>query len=102
MIQTSKQNWVPGQTVRVGFLSLVVLATIPTPGDGKPDAYVLARADKHYRFTPYFGLERITADEARFLIQEAVGFRGQQLVDAQERVELLRRAAVINARLMAL
>ena len=44
--------------VKVGFLSLRVMATQATPGDYAPDAYILtnAKADKFYRFVPHRGL----------------------------------------------
>ena len=54
----SKQVWAVGETVKVGFLSLRVLQLVATPGDFKPDAYVLtnAKADRFYRFVPHNGL----------------------------------------------
>lgn len=63
MIANSKQVWLPGFTVKVGFLSLVVVSREPTPGDYLPDAYILRNAagDKTYRFVPHNGLERIYA-----------------------------------------
>ena len=59
MITTSKQIWAVGEMVKVGFMSLRVMATQATPGDYKPDAYVLAnaKADKFYRFVPHHGIE---------------------------------------------
>jgi hypothetical protein len=59
MITKSKQTWEPGETVKVGFLSLRVLAKQATPGDYKPDAYILTNKDatKFYRFVPHNGLE---------------------------------------------
>lgn len=59
MIRNTKQNWEPGQTVKVGFLSLQVVAKVATPGDYLPDAYVL-KSDKgaFYRFVPHNGLVR--------------------------------------------
>ena len=58
MISKSKQAWEVGEMVKVGFLTLRVLAKVATPGDFKPDAYVLtnAKADKFYRFVPHNGL----------------------------------------------
>ena len=52
------QVWAVGETVKVGFLTLRVFAKVPTPGDFKPDAYVLTnlRNDKFYRFVPHKGL----------------------------------------------
>jgi hypothetical protein len=60
MVRNSKQTWEVGHTVRVGFLSLRVTAKVPTPGDWKPDAYLLESIDgsKVYRFVPHNGLER--------------------------------------------
>ena len=59
MIKNSKQAWEPGQTVKVGFLSLQVVAKIATPGDYRPDAYALKSATGiFYRFVPHFGIER--------------------------------------------
>jgi hypothetical protein len=59
MINRTKQTWEPGQTVKVGFLSLKVLAKIPTPGDWLPDAYALTNEHgAFYRFVPHNGLSR--------------------------------------------
>lgn len=59
MIKKTKQDWQVGATVKVGFLALVVMASVATPGDYKPDAYVLANAagDKFYVFVPHNGLQ---------------------------------------------
>lgn len=63
MISNSKQTWEIGETVRVGFLSLRVAAKETTPGDYKPDAYILVGLGKNeqrrYRFVPHNGLERL-------------------------------------------
>jgi hypothetical protein len=58
----SRQNWTPGQTVKVGFLTLKVLELIPTPGDYKPDKYHLIdlKNGREYEFTPHNGIEKIT------------------------------------------
>lgn len=56
--QPAKQDWTVGQTVKVGFMSLKVLAKVPTPGDYMPDAYALESNGKFYRFVPHNGLER--------------------------------------------
>lgn len=60
MIRNTRQDWSPGRTVRVGFLTLRVVEAIPTPGDGRPDVYRLASLDGRtgYTFTPHHGLER--------------------------------------------
>lgn len=60
MIQWTKQTWDVGATVKVGFMTLKVLAAVPTPGDYAPDAYVLtdATGTRFYRFVPHNGCER--------------------------------------------
>lgn len=60
MISNSKQNWEVGSTVKVGFLSLVVKAKVPTPGNYMPDGYVLTNKDetRFYSFIPHNGLTR--------------------------------------------
>jgi hypothetical protein len=73
MITKTKQAWLPGNSVRVGFLTLVVRAAVATPGDGMPDAYILSNATgtQLYKFVPHNGLEKIGTDEARILVANA-------------------------------
>lgn len=59
MITISKQKWEVGQTVKVGFMTLRIDRIELTPGDYKPDAYILTGKNKQYRFVPHYGLERI-------------------------------------------
>ena len=60
MVQRSKQDWSVGATVKVGFLTLTVREIVPTPGDYRPDKYVLESAKGvRYEFTPHHGLERL-------------------------------------------
>lgn len=60
MISNTKQNWTVGQTVKVGFMALTVLAAVATPGDYKPDAYVLQSSNgTFYQFVPHNGLTKI-------------------------------------------
>lgn len=60
MIKNTKQVWEVGSTVKVGFMSLTVVAKEPTPGDYMPDAYLLAgKNGAQYRFVPHNGLERL-------------------------------------------
>ncbi len=61
MIKNSKQVWQVGETVKVGFMSLRVLARVATPGDYKPDAYALTNAsgDRFYQFVPHNGCTRV-------------------------------------------
>jgi catalase len=70
MITKTKQNWTTGSTVKVGFLSLMVVQAIPTPGDYAPDAYLLVNAAQTqlYKFVPHNGVEKITREEANELI----------------------------------
>lgn len=62
MITNSRQVWEVGETVKVGFLSLIVIAKEPTPGDYMPDAYLLCNqaGTRQYRFVPHNGLERLS------------------------------------------
>lgn len=71
MIQNSTQHWKIGATVRVGFLSLVVKATIRTPGDWLPDSYILTNqaGTKLYNFIPHNGLHSLTIEEAQDLLE---------------------------------
>lgn len=64
MIRNSNQNWQVGATVKVGFLSLVVLAAVATPGDYMPDAYILTSAKGViYGFVPHNGLTKFDSVE---------------------------------------
>ena len=58
MIRNTKQNWEIGQQVKVGFMTLKVIAKVPTPGDYRPDAYALESNGKFYQFVPHNGLVR--------------------------------------------
>lgn len=71
MIKNSKQKWEIGQTVKVGFLTLTVLAKVATPGDYLPDAYVLVRNGIYYNFIPHNGLTRLDEYADAGLIAEA-------------------------------
>lgn len=51
-----KQDWTPGATVKVGFMTLQVVRKVPTPGDHEPDVYHLLSNDKPYTFQPHLGL----------------------------------------------
>ena len=57
MITRSAQDWTPGSTVKVGFMTLEVIECIATPGDHRPDEYRLrSPKGKLYVFTPHHGL----------------------------------------------
>lgn len=80
MIKRTQQDWNVGSTVKVGFLSLTVKAAIATPGDFKPDAYILSNAagTQLYRFVPHNGVEKISLVEAREMIADNM-HRAEQL-----------------------
>lgn len=84
MITRTKQNWTTGNMVKVGFLSLMVVQSIPTPGDFLPDAYILVNAAETqlYKFVPHNGLEKIDADEANALIAESRAIAASRAADA--------------------
>lgn len=73
MITTTKQDWTIGQTVKVGFLSLIVKAKIATPGDFAPDAYILVNGAgmQLYSFVPHKGVQKISPIEAQALMAQA-------------------------------
>ena len=59
-ITKTRQDWTPGNTVRVGFLTLKVI-DVKAVYDGLPDIYTLESLDgrKRYEFIPHNGLNRI-------------------------------------------
>lgn len=61
MIKHTIQNWEVGETVKVGFMTLRVLAKVATPGSYLPDQYALTNRDgsRFYRFIPHRGIERM-------------------------------------------
>jgi hypothetical protein len=94
MIKQSKQNWTVGQTVKVGFMSLIVRAAIATPGDGLPDAYFLSNAagTKLYEFIPHQGLQSVTLEEAEAKVAQ---FRHTlERIAAQETANAIQRAQI--------
>lgn len=72
MIKNSKQNWAVGQTVKVGFLSLVVRGAITTPGDSLPDVYFLTNiaGTKCYEFTPHNGCRSVSLEEVQHRVSQ--------------------------------
>lgn len=56
MIQNTKQSWEVGNSVKVGFLTLRVVARRAVK-DGMPDIYTLEAINgKRYEFIPHNGL----------------------------------------------
>ena len=61
MITKSAQKWEIGQIVNVGFIKgLVVKERVATPGDYRPDLYVLwaPASNRFYSFVPHSGIVR--------------------------------------------
>lgn len=98
MISKSTQTWTAGATVKVGFLSLVVVAAIATPGDYAPDAYILKNAagTQLYRFRPHLGVEKVSVEEARDEIARAAARAERQ---AAEAIFKARRDAALAAQI---
>jgi hypothetical protein len=84
MITKTKQTWTVGATVKVGFLSLTVKAAVATPGDFKPDAYILTNAagTQLYKFVPHNGLEKISLIEAQEMLAVAKVAADRMAADA--------------------
>jgi hypothetical protein len=56
-----RQSWNEGDVVKIGFISgLEIVKKIATPGDFRPDFYVLwePKKDRFYAFQPHYGLTR--------------------------------------------
>jgi len=72
MIRNTKQNWTVGQTVKVGFMSLVVRGAITTPGDSLPDVYFLTNlaGTKCYEFTPHNGCRAVSLEEVQHRVSQ--------------------------------
>jgi hypothetical protein len=61
----AKQSWEIGSLVKVGFLTLRVVAKVATPGNYLPDQYALTNSNgRFYKFIPHNGLERCDSLEA--------------------------------------
>lgn len=71
MITNTKQDWTPGNIVKVGFMSLMVQAAIETPKNYAPDAYLLSSAKgQNYLFVPHKGIEKYDGDATISAIQQ--------------------------------
>jgi hypothetical protein len=87
MISNSRQNWIVGHNVKVGFLTLKVRAIIETPGDYLPDAYILSNVagTQLYSFVPHNGLTKISDEEARCMVQDQRSIeRGREIIAAEQ------------------
>lgn len=102
MITHTKQDWAVGNAVRVGFMTLTVVAAVATPGDFKPDAYVLASKAAFFHFVPHNGLNKITADEARALVADGKRIAEQQAAAAIAKASATAaHAALVSSMLVA-
>lgn len=61
-----RENWTAGEIVRVGFLTLRVIARIPTPGNHSPDEFAMENlaGSKFYTFCPHRGIYSAANREA--------------------------------------
>ncbi|OAK55016.1 hypothetical protein A3K87_04245 [Variovorax paradoxus] len=100
MITHTKQDWAAGNAVRIGFLTLTVVAAIATPGDFKPDAYVLASKTAFFHFVPHHGLTKIEAYEARELIAEGKRIAAQQAAAAIAKASATATHAAVIAQML--
>ena len=89
MVRNSKQQWQVGQTVKVGFMQLVVRQVVGAP-------YILTNkaGDKLYAFEPYTGCRAITASELESLREDARIAEQNARADAWDRAQ---SAARVNA-----
>ena len=83
----AKQDWSEGATVKVGFLSLVVVRKTPPAGAFAPDGFVLRNAagTQHYTFTPHGGLQKLSETAAHEMIEGAdcyIGLLARQALEA--------------------
>lgn len=96
MITNTRQNWIAGHTVKVGFMTLIVKVAISTPGDYAPDAYILSNqaGTQLYKFVPHKGLEQIEAHEVKALLEWQ---KACENMKASHQAEMAVRASEINA-----
>ena len=66
----TQQDWQVGATVKVGFLNgLHVHEKVASPGNYKPDGYILSKGETVYAFIPHFGISKCAnMDDARAVI----------------------------------
>jgi len=95
VIRNSKQDWSEGSAVKVGFMTLIVVCAVRTPGDYAPDAYLLRNVNGTalYSFVPHKGLATVSLTEAAAMQDEAdrQGITAHGRMLAAAKVERLRR-----------
>jgi hypothetical protein len=102
MVKNSKQSWVVGQAVRVGFLSLTVVATLQATGDGLPGAYILTNGTQLYSFVPHNGLNKISDVEAVAMCEESKRVSEARAARAAQQAQRVVSNAAVCAKLQAL
>jgi hypothetical protein len=102
MVKNSKQSWEVGQAVRVGFLSLTVIAPLEATGDGQPGAYILTNGTQLFSFVPHCGLNKISDDEAVEMCEESKRISAARAARAQQQVARVAANAAVCAKLRAI
>jgi hypothetical protein len=102
MSRNSKQDWTVGQTVRVGFMSLGVVAALEAAGDGNPGAYILTNGTQLYSFVPHNGVSKITDEQAVEMCEESKRISAARAARAQAQVARVSENATVCARLKAI
>lgn len=102
MNRSSKQDWAVGQTVRVGFMSLIVVAGLEATGDGNPGAYILTSGTQLYSFVPHNGLSKITDEQAVAMCEESKRITAARAARAQAQVARVAANAAICGKLRAI
>ncbi len=99
MITNSKQNWTVGSTVKVGFLTLKVRAVIATPGDYKPDAYLLTNmhGTKIYSFVPHNGISEVSPSEAQEMTEQNEKINANKITKAWGEVQKMNEVNAVFA-----
>lgn len=98
MIKNSKQDWTVGNTVKVGFLQLIVKAAIETPRDWLPDAYILSNnsGTKLYKFVPHNGLTALNANEASDMLKSQIAIRQRRAETVEQHADICRLAILMD------
>lgn len=102
MIRDRKQSWEIGQTVRVGFLSLTVIAPLEATGDGLPGAYILTNGTQLYAFVAHNGVRKISDDEAVAMCEESKRITAVRAARAQQQVARVAAKAAMCAKLQTI
>jgi len=82
-------------------MALVVVACVPTPGDGRPDCYFLTNVSHtaFFEFVPHFGLRRANLEEAA---ERVAAYRRHIEEIAAQAISKAEKASAINGRFEAL